>query len=553
MTINRRNFFGKAGVGIAACSFGAVAPLTACSTSSISVSDEKLDDQQLFIGENIAVADTVYGKVKGFLLRGIYNFRGIPYGADTSGKNRFLPPQKPEPWTNVRPAVFYGSSSPQDIYDRSPESYGVFVDHWNYDVLSEDCLRLNVWSPALDGKKRPVLVWLHGGGFSRGNGIEQDGYNGENISRSGDVVYVSINHRLGPLGFTDLSSVGGEKFKSSGNVGMLDIISALEWVNANIQNFGGDPGNVTVMGQSGGGSKVCNVATMPAAKGLVHKGVALSGESVRGGNQEYTQKLGEYILKEAGLSSSQINKLQEMPWEKYMDIAYKASSRLQKEGLNIRRGGFGPIADGINIPKGDYFNAEDSSLPDIPMIFCSTFHEWNPDRDNPELENITMDEVAEKIKGSYGDKSKEIVSAYAKQFPEARPIEIWALIASNRRGIVNAADTKLQQKSPVYMAWFGWESPLFDGRHRAFHCIDISFWFLNTDLMITHTGGGARPRTLSAKMADALLNFLRTGDPNCEKLPEWPKYTSESGETMVLDDTCAVKNNPDGEARKHLS
>ena len=552
MSVNRRDFFGKAGVGIAACSLGALAPISACSSPEPEKNEIDNDGQQLFIGEDVAVTNTTYGKVKGFVLRDIYNFRGIPYGADTAGKNRFMPPQKPEPWAKVRPAVFYGNSAPQDIYDRSPESYGAFVDHWNYDELSEDCLRLNVWTPALDRKKRPVLVWLHGGGFSRGNGIEQDGYNGENISRFGDLVFCSINHRLGPLGFTDLSSVGGEKFKSSGNVGMLDIIAALKWVNQNIENFGGDPENVTIMGQSGGGSKVCNVATMPAAKGLVHKGVALSGESVEGGNQEYTRKLGEYILKEAGLKSSELDKLQQMPWAEYNEVAYRASAKLQKEGLQMNRGGFAPIADGINIPKGEYFNSTDDSLPDIPMLFCSTFHEWNPDRDNPELEGITMAGVIEKIKSSYGSRSEEIVNAYAKLFPEARPIEIWALVVSNRKGVVHAANTKLQQKSPVYMAWFGWQSPLFDGRHRAFHCIDISFWFLNTDLMVTHTGGGARPRRLSQKMAQSLINFMHQNNPNCEELPEWPKYSEKNGETLLLNDTCELRNDPDGQARKFL-
>lgn len=552
-TINRRNFFGKAGIGIAAYGLGGALSLTACADGTEKTGEPTDDGQQIFIGENIAIANTSYGKVKGFVLRGIHVFRGIPYGADTSGENRFMPPKPPQPWEKIRPVVFYGNSAPQDIYDRSPESYGVFVDHWNYDVLSEDCLRLNIWTPALDGNKRPVLVWLHGGGFSRGNGIEQDGYDGENIARYGDIVYCSINHRLGPLGFSDFSSVGGEEFANSGNVGMLDIVAALRWVNDNIENFGGDPANVTVMGQSGGGSKVCNIASMPAAKGLVHKGIALSGESVAGGNQEYTRKLGEYILKEAGLNANQLKQLQQMPWKEYIDIANRASSKLAKEGLQMKRGGFGPIADGINIPVGDYFNPEDASLPNIPMIFCSTFHEWNPDRDNPEFEDISFVEVTEKIKDSYGDKSKEIVDAYAKQFPEARPIEIWAMIVSNRRGIVNAASTKLKQGSPVYMAWFGWQSPLFDGRHRAFHCIDISFWFLNTDLMITHCGGGTRPRKLSAKMADALIHFMRTGDPNTSQLPAWPMFTSENGETMILNDTCEVKNNPDGDARKVLS
>jgi para-nitrobenzyl esterase len=163
-----------------------------------------------------------------------------------------------------------------------------------------------------------------------------------------------------------------------------------------------------------------------------------------------------------------------------------------------------------------------------------------------------LDGVAEKLAYAYGENAKTVVDAYAKQFPEMRPIEIWALIASNRQGIVNSANVKLGQKSPVYMAWFGWESPLFDGRHRAFHCIDIGFWFLNTDLMVTHTGGGKKPRVLSEKMASALADFMRTGDPNTKKLPGWPRYTKESGQTMILDDECVVKNDPDREAREVL-
>ncbi len=226
------------------------------------------DAQQLVIGDDIAVAPTVYGKVRGFILRGIYTFRGIPYGAPTGGENRFMPPREPEPWDNIRPAVNYSESAPQNTPDQSPESYWAFADHWNYDMVGEDCLRLNVWSPGLDAARRPVVVWLHGGGYSSGNAIEQDGYNGENLARFGDVVFVSINHRLNSFGFSDLSAVGGEKYRDSGNVGILDIIAALKWVNKNIDAFGGDPGNVTIIGQSGGGSKVCTVAAMPAARGL---------------------------------------------------------------------------------------------------------------------------------------------------------------------------------------------------------------------------------------------------------------------------------------------
>ena len=238
----------------------------------------KADGQQLFIGEDIAVANTQYGKVRGYILRDLYTFKGIPYGANTTGKNRFMPPQEPEPWDGVRLALNYGDMAPQAIvYDRSPESAAGFVDNWNFFNSSEDCLRLNVWTHGLDAKKRPVLVYFHGGGFFNGSAIEQDGYSGEGLASYGDVVVCSVNHRLNAFGFTDLAKVGGEKYAHSGNVGILDLIAALKWVHNNIANFGGDPDNVTIMGQSGGGAKVSIVAAMSAAKGLVHKAVCLSG------------------------------------------------------------------------------------------------------------------------------------------------------------------------------------------------------------------------------------------------------------------------------------
>ena len=206
------------------------------------------DGPLLLVGDKIAVAQTENGKVRGYVLRGIYHFLGMPYGADTAGANRFMPPQKPDAWTEVYPALWWGNSAPQVMENQYENKYASFRDHWNYDDVSEDCLRVNVFTPGInDGKKRPVLFWIHGGGFVNGNGIEQDGYNGENFARFGDVVFCSINHRLGPLGFCNLASVGGEKFAASGNVGMLDIVAALGWVRDNISNFGGDPGNVTKM------------------------------------------------------------------------------------------------------------------------------------------------------------------------------------------------------------------------------------------------------------------------------------------------------------------
>lgn len=519
----------------------------------------RLDEQQLFIGDNIALAQTQYGKVKGFILRGIFNFRGIPYGDNTGGENRFMPPKPPKSWEGVLPTVWWGNTAPQIMDNRYGNSYSSFADHWNYDDVSEDCLKLNIWTPAIDTKKRPVLVWLHGGGYTNGNGIEQDGYDGENLSRKGDIVFVSVNHRLGAIGFSDFSSVGGEKYASSGNVGALDMVAALQWVHNNIVNFGGDPGNVTIMGQSGGGAKVCILAAMPKAKGLFHKAVPLSGSTIKAMDQEYSRKVGEYILKEASLKPSEIDKLQQMPWKDYILLANKAAQKATTEmGTQGMRGGFSPVADDINIPKGKFFSDPEGLSSDVPMLISTTFHEWGISRTMSNLENITAEKAIEMLKqragftGGLGDKAEAVYNAYAKVFPNAKPIEVMTLVNSNRKGVIETANAKAVQKAPIYLAWFGWEPPLFDNRMRAFHCLDICFWFANTDLMLTHTGGGKRPRLLSDKMSGALLQFMKTGNPNGGGLPDWKPYTTENGETMILNDQSELKKDPDREARKSL-
>ena len=279
MKTNRRKFIQNAGLSAAA--LGVTAP----GLASVAKDNTDKDGQVLLIGDNIAVANTAYGKVKGFVLRGINTFLGIPYGADTSGANRFMPPQKPKPWTEVLPTVWWGNTAPQNMERRYANAYGSFIDHWNYDDVSEDCLKLNVWTPAInDGKKRPVMVWLHGGGYTNGNAIEQDGYHGENFSRKGDVVFVSINHRLGPLGYAHFGAAG-EKFAASGNVGMMDCVAALEWVRDNITNFGGDPANVTIMGQSGGGAKVCVLDGHAFGKRIVSQSCCLKWRLFKGGGK----------------------------------------------------------------------------------------------------------------------------------------------------------------------------------------------------------------------------------------------------------------------------
>jgi para-nitrobenzyl esterase len=561
MKSNRRKFIQNLGAGAAGVTLGTSAiSLTSCSSPSVKKEDE--DGQILFIGDNIAVADTTIGKVRGFIHRNIYNFLGIPYGANTTGKNRFMPPQKPDPWKEVYPAVYWPNSAPQLLDNFYANRYLAFTDYWHYDDVSENCLGINVWTPGYKGNtKRPVLLWIHGGGFTSGNSIEHPEYHGENLSRQGDIVFCSLNHRLGPLGFANFAGVGGEKYAASGNVGMLDIIAALEWIRDNISNFGGDPNNVTIMGQSGGGAKVCILTAMPSAKGLFHKAVALSGNILRGGKKDYSEKLGSYILKEAGLSVSQIDKLQDMPWKDYYAVANKAGMKLRKEIgatdlMTALMAGFSPVADGLYLPQQPFYSGELSS--DVPMIICSTFYERSPSSFDSSLENITLDEAKEQAKTirgfgvSLAEKASNVIDAYAKSFPDKKPIEILSMAISNRLQTIATANAKVQQPAPVYLAWFGWNPPLFDGRLRAFHTMDIGFWYYNTDVQISHTGGGARPRNLAAKMSGALVQFMKTGVPNGGGLPEWPRYTVENGETMILDDESKVQNDPDREARKSL-
>jgi para-nitrobenzyl esterase len=270
-------------------------------------------------------------------------------------------------------------------------------------------------------------------------------------------------------------------------------------------------------------------------------------------DQEYSRKLGQYVVEAAGLTPDTIDKLHDIPWREYLTIANKAMDRMRKEFPQPGfRGGFGPVADGVNIPKGEFFSNPNSHDSEIPLMICTTFHEWSGTRTNPQLEAIDLNGVIEQLKPRFGDKTAEIVNAYNSNFPGKKPAEIMALVASNRQGAVATGNVKSKQKAPVYMAWFGWEPNLYNGRMRAFHCIDICFWFDNTDRMYTHTGGGKRPKMLSDKMSASLLAFMKTGNPNAGTLPNWPKFTAEKGETMVLNDICEVKNDPDSPARLTL-
>jgi para-nitrobenzyl esterase len=556
MDSNRRQFVRTLGTSSAG-----IALSSTLAAESQNHAAEGGDGPVLLVGDNIALTQTEYGKVRGYQLRGIYHFLGLPYGADTSGPNRFMPPQKPKAWADVYPALWWGNSAPQNMEKRYENKFASFRDHWNYGDVSEDCLRINIFTPSInDGKKRPVLFWIHGGGFTSGNALEQDGYGGENFARFGDAVFCSINHRLGPLGYCNLAGVGGEPFAASGNVGMLDIVASLQWVRDNIANFGGDPGNVTIMGQSGGGAKVCILTAMPSAKGLFHKAVVLSGASLKSGNKTYSESLGAAVVKEAGLGPDDLAKLQAMPWKDFYAIATRAQQALAKSagpGAGMSRG-FSPVVDGKILPQDPYYPMAAPTAANVPMIISSVQNEQSYSWADAALESITLEQVVEKVRAragfsaGFGDRAPEVVESYVKAFPGRKPVEIWSLVSSNRESVVALADAKSKQPAGVYVDWFTWQPPLFDKRIRAFHCVDISFWFYNTDLMLTHTGGGAAPRALSKKMAGALLQFMKTGDPNGTGLPEWPRYSAAQGQTMIFDNISEAKNDPDREARKAL-
>lgn len=559
MKTKRRDFIQKVGLGLTAFGLGPAGAMAA----GKKVQKEKQGEEKpvLHIGDNIAVANTTNGKVRGFIMKDIHTFLGIPYGADTSGKNRFMPPQKPAPWKDVYPAVYWGSSAPQILNNFYANRYLAFTDDWHYDEIGEDCLKLNVWTPALDSTKRPVLFWMHGGGFTSGNSIEHPEYHGENLSRFGNVVFVSVNHRLGPMGFANFAGVGGSKFEASGNVGMLDIVAALEWVRDNIATFGGDPNNVTIMGQSGGGAKVCTLMAMPSAKGLFHKAVALSGSSLKAEEKANAEKLGAAVVRHAGVS---VEELQMMPWKEYYALANHAARELRESsgaaaGSPQAGPSFRPVADGKYLAQHPFFPEGSPLSADIPMIISTTFYERSPSSFDSSLENISKAEAKEQLKTlrgfgtSVSDNASAVYDAYEKAFPDRKPIEIVSMAVSNRKNAVAVADAKVRQTPNVYVDWFGWNPvTIFDGRLRAFHTLDISFWFYNTDRQLSHTGGGSRPRKLAEKMAGALVAFMKTGAPNGQGLPNWPRYTSEKGEVMVFDDQPVVKNDPDREARKSL-
>lgn len=507
-------------------------------------------DTPLKAGANIALVQTESGKVRGYIHNGIYIYKGIPYAQ----AERFMPPTKPTAWEGVRSSMTWGPVCPlmDPTTQVADESEFIFNHNWGYP--NEDCLRLNIWTPGInDNKKRPVMVWLHGGGYSAGSSQELPSYDGENISKKGDIILVSINHRLNILGFLDLSNFGS-KYQDSGNVGMLDIVAALEWVKHNIANFGGDPNNVTIFGQSGGGGKVTTLMSAPAAKGLFHKAIVESGATSSFQQQEITKRVGAAVVAELGLKNSQIDMIQKVPYDTLAAAGKRALQKVREqltaEGKNLSGFGFGwsPVQDGRFLP---YQPTQPEALAlssNVPLIIGTTKNEFTPFA-NGALRNASMDEVKAFLQKRFGDKTDAYIAAVKKAYPnDTQPNDLASIDDRFRMGTVAQANLKAATKTaPVYMYLFTWQSPVLDGVYKAVHCMELPFVFNNIAKCEEMTGGGKDAYSLADKMSQAWINFARTGNPNHKNLPSWEKYTPEKGATMIFDNKCVIKNHPDKE------
>ncbi len=555
--LDRRTLF-KSAAAVAGGTLAAVVE-TGCSSQT---KTEAAGAAIIVASDRNAVVETTAGKVRGFTRNGIHTFKGIPYAATTAGAARFMRPATPAPWTGLRSALYYGPVCPQAARTGWANDENAFFFNWDDGQPGEDCLRMNIWTPGVnDRAKRPVMVWLHGGGYSSGSGQEHPGYHGENLSRRGDVVVVSLNHRLNVFGHLDLSEYGAQ-YADSANAGILDLVAALEWVRDNIANFGGDPGNVLIFGQSGGGGKVSTLMAMPAAKGLFHKAVVMSGSTLRVAVPEDSRKLAAAVLAELKLSKAQVQKLQDVPVATLIEASSAAQRKLMQPmagGMAFgmprgRRIGWSPVVDGKNLPAHPFDPAAPAISAEIPLMIGTTLNEMSPSAFNAELESMTEDDLRKRAEARYGPKTGAVIEACRKVYPKVKPVEVLSILSSVRLNAVTQAARKAAQgAAPAYLYQFCSHTPVLDGRPRATHCADIAFAFYNTDVSASMTGGTAEARELGAKVADAFINFARKGDPNHSELPVWPVFDAEKVPTMCFDNTCEAKNDHDGVLRRAVS
>jgi para-nitrobenzyl esterase len=522
-----------------------------CGRSKTAASDES------------TVVELPPGKVRGYRRDGIYIFKGVPYGASTSGPRRFMPAAPPEPWTGIRNALSYGRICPQqdsghfdtDGKNLASHDEDAFLLHrgsaiW---VPGEDCLRVNVWTPEINGShKRPVMVFMHGGGYSGGCGHDLLSYEGESLARNHDLVLVNHNHRLNVYGYLNLEAIGGADFASSANIGMLDCVAVLQWVRDNIASFGGDPGNVTIFGQSGGGGKVAVLMAMPAAKGLFHRGIIQSGPFLKALTPDYSQRVTELTMQELRLSKGQVKELQNIPVDRLSGAATDAIGKMPRARLSLRDGfgvgGWGPTVDGHTLPVHPFDPGAPALSADVPMITGTNLNESVSGLDNPGANLMTEGEMHRKVAAEFGSESEAIIAAYRQDYPDANPFGIYAAIATSRWRVPAFAQAERKAAlgaAPAYAYVYAWRTPVLDNRPGTFHAAEISFTFDNAEICDHYSAGDPAAFTLSKQMSTAWVSFARTGNPNHGGLPHWPNYVAGTRAAMYFNAPCEVRENPE--------
>ena len=488
------------------------------------------------------VVETTSGKIRGVIQGGTHIFRGIPYGASTAGSNRFMPPRKPEPWPGVRDAFQNGPTAPQ--LGGPPNA--LILNHKEPAVQGEDCLVINVFTPGVnDGRKRPVMVWLHGGGFASGAGSAH-AFDGTNLARSGDVVVVSVNHRLNIFGYLYLADLGGEKYADSGNAGLLDIVAVLEWVRDNVVHFGGNPGNVTIFGQSGGGLKISTLLAMPPAKGLFHKAIIESGSALKGIRREEANKTTERILSKLGLQENQVDQLQTLPVAQLLSAIDTRGAAQGTIPFTIA-----PVVDGRALPSDPFDPTAPEVSADVPLIIGSVNTEgtfFTP----PDSPLFSLDEAGmrARLTPRFGEATDKLIDLYRKEMPNASPSQIYFLISAFPTAAITQAERKVAQgKAPVYMYLFTWETPVEGGKRHSPHTVELPFVFNNVADQPEEVGNGPELQPLAEKVSGAWTAFARTGNPGAAGTPKWLAYTSNERATMIINNEWKLVNDPRHEAR----